>query len=123
MILEETLQAIARDAENRYPLECCGIVTPDGKVVPAENIAENKVQRFMISGNWLRHQTVAAIYHSHVDRPAYPSREDFNGLAFPEKPYIIAAVRHGVCIDIQIFRVVDRNENTWFERINGWQRK
>ncbi len=119
------LQAIARDAQNHYPLECCGIIDSHGLIHEAENIAEKKTQQFRISGGWFQRQQrehgIAAIYHSHCDRLAFPSAADMNGLVLPELPYIVASVIHGVCKHIGIFKLITRGSKQVFEPTKWWE--
>ncbi len=103
--------AMFAHARREYPAECCGIVTEDASglqvVHPCENIQDklhaadpqthprtSKTAYRMDDMQVMRIQSDAekaggrmiAIYHSHVDVPAYFSEEDHNAATFFGEP-------------------------------------
>ena len=117
--------AMVAHAKREYPAECCGIVTEDALGVqvvhPCENIQDklhaadpethprtSKMAYRMDDMQVMRIQSEAekaggrmiAIYHSHIDVPAYFSEEDHNAATFFGEPtypgvvYPVIAVQH-----------------------------
>jgi [CysO sulfur-carrier protein]-S-L-cysteine hydrolase len=104
--LEEHAQAEA-------PNEACGlIVLKDGvaeRYVPGRNAAASPY-RFELEAEpdaWFLEDEgyELAVFHSHLDSPAYPSRTDVENIGLWEsRPYVILSVRTG---DLAGFRIVD----------------
>jgi proteasome lid subunit RPN8/RPN11 len=101
--------------------ECCGFLFGYGsledrivtKTMMAENIAENRKDRFEISPlEYLNAERYAdrnslrllGIYHSHVDHPAIPSESDRLS-AYPELSYLIISVTNQKFKDIRSWRL------------------
>ena len=101
--------------------ECCGFLFGYGsledrivtKTMMAENIAENRKDRFEISPlEYLNAERYAdvnnlrllGIYHSHLDHPAIPSESD-RLAAYPELSYVILSVTNQQFKDIRSWRL------------------
>ncbi|KAF0139431.1 MAG: Mov34/MPN/PAD-1 [Rhodospirillaceae bacterium] len=108
------LDRIRAAAVAAYPAECCGLlageVTAEGelrvtRVVPAHNLlAMTRRDRFEIDPvarlALMRHlrggaERLIGHYHSHPDRPAYPSSTDLAMAFEPDLIWVIVAVNNG----------------------------
>jgi proteasome lid subunit RPN8/RPN11 len=111
------LEVLQRDAEARYPLECCGAVlgsVADRRIlraVPLPNAAVNPKAGFRIDpGDLVTVQEIAdasglefvGVYHSHPDGPAVCSREDLAN-APPWQWIVIVEVRGGKAGQVRVF--------------------
>lgn len=108
--------------------ECCGFLfgyesLEDrivSKTMVAENVADNKIDRFEISPmEYLKAERFAdlnnlrllGIFHSHLDHPAIPSESD-RLAAYPDLSYVIISVTNQKFKDIRSWRL---NASTRFE--------
>ncbi|KAA3612077.1 MAG: hypothetical protein DWQ05_18930 [Calditrichaeota bacterium] len=125
--------AIEIHAEKTYPYECCGFLLGMrrgeddfvvSEIIPAENQCKPAPgKQFKIhAGDFFNVQkyskkkdsAVIGIYHSHPDSPALPSKKDL-AAAWPGFINAICAVRRGLAIDTQIFKL--SKDRTSFEPI------
>ena len=92
------LAAASREAE------ICGFLSGQGnhliRCYPVSNVADDKRRFFLMDPqeqlNAMRQieergEELIAIYHSHIDSPAYPSATDLEWHAYPETIYVIMA--------------------------------
>jgi [CysO sulfur-carrier protein]-S-L-cysteine hydrolase len=113
-IYEELLEHAREDAPN----ECCGLIGgEDGaaKTVYRARNAEASPLRYnldpqdqfrIMSEMDERGEELAAIYHSHIASPAYPSQTDINLAAYPDALYLIVSLVEGEK-ELRAFRIVD----------------
>ena len=112
-------QAICADAENRYPLEACGLVLASHfEVVPLRNVRESSHAfafddlEFLSVLNQLdsTDQRLVAIYHSHPDGKAELSSIDRESFApqgeawFPDALQIVIGVLDKRALDLGVYR-------------------
>lgn len=94
------IEAIKRHAEACYPAECCGIVVGD-TYYPAENVSDNPLVSFKISGEFYADcedlGEIKAIVHSHPDAHQRASQVDKCMSEALHVPYWIQSVRDGEC--------------------------
>jgi proteasome lid subunit RPN8/RPN11 len=106
-------------AERDFPNECCGILDGQGKAISAVNISTAPDHQFKIEPRWLARNIeqagLSGIYHSHVNRPALVSKDDFQGLEIFDVLYVIASVFQGNCQDIRAYTAVKKQGKLWFE--------
>jgi proteasome lid subunit RPN8/RPN11 len=113
-------EAIIEHARRDAPRECCGIIA--GRAgIPSElhalrNIAEGNrlyevdpVQLMELEFNVLENDgaEIVAIYHSHPESPAYPSRTDVELAYWPEAIYLICSLENPAEPSIRGFRIRD----------------
>jgi [CysO sulfur-carrier protein]-S-L-cysteine hydrolase len=113
-IYEELLEHAREDAPN----ECCGLIGgEDGvaKTVYRARNAEASPLRYnldpqdqfrIMSEMDESGEELAAIYHSHIASPAYPSQTDINLAAYPDALYLIVSLADGEK-ELRGFRIVD----------------
>ncbi len=101
------LEAMRDHARREYPLECCGLLWGQGKVVEGLFSATNeKASRteFQIPGPELvgfmksirgKSKEFLGVYHSHPEGPARPSRRDADEFHYREVSYWIVSLRDG----------------------------
>ena len=100
--------------------EACGILAGNGrkieKIFPLANISESPRLCYYIDTKEqlavfkeLRKQglELTAIYHSHVDSPAYPSARDIELAFYPESSYIIVSLSNPESLMARSFRIVE----------------
>ena len=124
-ISTELLAVIAKDARDKYPEECCGVllgtmcsdsVRQVLQVIPVKNTNEDHRERmYLISSERIRdieiHATqigfeVLGFYHSHPDHKGEPSDFDRKA-AWPWYSYIIVPVWAGKPSTIRSWRLTD----------------
>lgn len=110
MDVKAIVAAVRRDAEDKVPFECCGVITAVGDVVPCTNVAKDRTQHFIIpAGEVTRimrgHSVLYGMYHSHVGYGAYLSKEDLNGMCF-DGIHIVVSVIDGKAAEHRGFLVV-----------------
>lgn len=102
---KELLTQIIGQCQKEFPNEACGILAGRNntaeKVYPLTNISDNPKLCYVIDSKeqltifkQLRNENLEmlAIFHSHIDVEAYPSKRDV-GLAFyPDSSYIIVSL-------------------------------
>lgn len=107
-LFRDAIDAAKKHAREEYPKEACGIVVK-GEYIPCTNIARPveehisddrncgcqlcsfeidraEYSEFIISGE------LEAIFHSHPDRPAHPSRADMECQIATDVPWIIVSI-------------------------------
>ena len=119
-IARALLDEIVEHARAEAPNECCGIVAGrDGhatRVFRARNAFESPLRYEVHPQDLLRITTaideageeVAAIYHSHVASPAYPSQTDENlAVNWPDPIYLICSLAEPGTPDLRAFTIRD----------------
>ncbi|HKB13589.1 MAG TPA: M67 family metallopeptidase [Vicinamibacterales bacterium] len=99
------LDDIVEHARRTAPAECCGLLLGElsdiVEAVPADNIADDPVQRFLIEPKDHIHGrrrarerglAVVGFYHSHPASPAEPSPTDVAEAAYPDHVYLIVSL-------------------------------
>jgi proteasome lid subunit RPN8/RPN11 len=105
--------ALEEHARAEAPNEACGLlVFRDGtaeRYVPGRNAAASPY-RFELEADpdvWFLEDDgyELAVFHSHLDAPAYPSRTDVENIGlWAARPYLILTVRTG---ELAAFRIAD----------------
>jgi proteasome lid subunit RPN8/RPN11 len=105
--------ALEEHARAEAPNEACGLlVLRDGtaeRYVPGRNAAASPY-RFELEADpevWFLEDDgyELAVFHSHLDAPAYPSRTDVENIGlWAARPYLILTVRTG---ELAAFRIAD----------------
>jgi [CysO sulfur-carrier protein]-S-L-cysteine hydrolase len=112
--------AIIEHAQRDAPRECCGIIAGragiPSQLYALRNIAEGNrlyevdpVQLIELEFNVLEKDgsDIVAIYHSHPESPAYPSRTDVELAYWPEAVYLICSLEDPAEPYIRGFRIRD----------------
>lgn len=109
---------MARDAVQRYPEECCGVLLgfAQGHVVHAVALPNaepgDKTRGYLLEPMGFRDVerkadqqglTIIGVYHSHPDHSAEPSLRDRDG-AWPDYVYIILATRGNTVTEVRAWR-------------------
>jgi proteasome lid subunit RPN8/RPN11 len=102
---EEMRRAIVEHALRDSPRECCGVITGHNgqpeRLLTMRNVAEGNrfyeidpTQLIELEFDLLPHDDseIVAIYHSHPESPAYPSRTDVDLAFWPEAVYLICSL-------------------------------
>lgn len=129
---QATLSILFKEAEEKYPEECCGFILIDGTVCPARNI-QNELhnsdpQRYprdahcgytmsvedilLLERSFAMQISASVIYHSHPDVGAYFSNEDrdkalFCGIPVYPVSYLVIDVRNGKAVEAVLFSYLD----------------
>jgi len=110
-------RALVEHAQNGFPLEVCGILGGCGSVVqshyPLTNtdasnehfMMEPKQQFAVVKALRAQGQTMAAIYHSHPESPARPSREDIRLALTPNVCHLIISLQDKDAPVVRAFRI------------------
>ena len=116
--------AMLEHAKADFPLECCGILGGKGDEVShiyrMSNIDKSKITYLMDPAEQMRvfkemrslGIELKAIYHSHPNHPAFPSRTDVELAYYPEAVYIIISVNDRKETEIGSFNIMDKNITT-----------
>jgi proteasome lid subunit RPN8/RPN11 len=105
MITPEDLRVIREHAEQTYPFEACGFITPNG-VMRCSNVHPDARSNFSIPASEVRHGErlgILGVYHSHCDAPATPSQADNDRAQY--NPYLIVEVRLGSAVHVNAYAV------------------
>jgi len=115
-IYEELIRQCLKDPAR----EVCGILAGRDKIIekifPLTNISDSPKLCYHIDPKeqlavfkQLRNQglELSAIYHSHVDSPAYPSAKDIELAFYPESSYIIVSLFDPESPVARSFRIVE----------------
>jgi proteasome lid subunit RPN8/RPN11 len=128
-INEHSKELMIKDAEDKYPYECCGFVFgPSDEEIKEVMIidnkrSENKERRFLMHPNdYVKAENYAdendtklvGIYHSHPDHPNEPSDFDKQN-ALPNLSYLILTVRKGQFEDMRSWRM--NEERNFLEEV------
>lgn len=117
---KEMYEAIIEHARRDVPRECCGIIAGHSgipsQLYELRNIAEGNrlyevdpAQLIELEFNVLENDgsDIVAIYHSHPESPAYPSRTDVDLAYWPEAVYLICSLENPAEPYIRGFRIRD----------------
>lgn len=112
--IHDDLIAHAREG---FPLEVCGILGGIGDTVSAiyrmtntdasnEHFMMAPAEQFTVVKD-LRARGIAmlAIYHSHPETPARPSREDIRLALTPEVSYVIISLADPTSVEVKSYRI------------------
>ena len=115
-VYEELVRQCLKDSAK----EVCGILAGKGraieKIFPLTNISDSPKLCYHIDPKEqlgvfkeLRRQELelTAIYHSHVDSPAYPSAKDIELAFYPESSYIIVSLSDPKAPLARSFRIIE----------------
>lgn len=115
-ITAQVKQALAEQALQARPAECCGLLSGDSRLItdvhPLRNEAERPESRYFASPEDLfaamrrireAGQILCGIYHSHPRSPAYPSPADVQMAFYPEAVYFIISLEPR--LDMRAFRI------------------
>src|SRR3989338_4678848 len=115
-IYEELIRQCLKDPAR----EVCGILAGRDKIIekifPLTNISDSpklcyhidpKEQLAVFKCLRADELELAAIYHSHVDNPAYPSAKDIELAFYPESSYIIVSLSDPKAPVARSFRIVE----------------
>lgn len=102
---KELLTRLIGQCQKEFPNEACGILAGRNniaeKVYPLTNISDNPKLCYLIDSKeqltvfkQLRNENleILAIYHSHLDVEAYPSKRDVELAFYPDSSYIIVSL-------------------------------
>lgn len=101
------------------PLEACGLLSGRegrvNKIYPMTNTDGSGATFLMDPGEQLlvmkeirkREEELAAIFHSHVASPAYPSSHDVEMAFYPEVSYLIVSLRDKDSPELRSFKITD----------------
>ena len=115
-VYEELIRQCLKDPAR----EVCGILGGKGremeKIFPLANISDSpklcyhidpKEQLSVFKELRAQELELTAIYHSHVDSPAYPSARDIELAFYPESSYIIVSLSDPKSPVARSFRIVE----------------
>jgi len=107
VIKKNQLQQIIEYCEQERPKEACGVLSgKDSQVANIyflKNISDNPQFCYLVDPREQlavfkeirqKNQEVLAIFHSHIDAPAYPSPRDLELAFYPEVVYLIVSFRN-----------------------------
>lgn len=102
---KELLTQVIEQCQKEFPNEACGILAGRDniaeKVYPLINISDNPKLCYVIDSKeqltifkQLRNEnlSVLAIFHSHIEVEAYPSKRDVELAFYPDSSYIIVSL-------------------------------
>jgi proteasome lid subunit RPN8/RPN11 len=106
-------------AHAEHPNECCGLLAGRGGRVETlfrgRNVDQSPYtyrldpheQLRLFKDIDARGLELVAIYHSHTQSPAYPSRTDVAKALYPETAYVIVSVQDEQTPEVRAFRIRD----------------
>ncbi len=107
---------ILQHAQSDDELEVCGLISAKNgkpcKVYPILNVAEKPEQLYKMDGKQQidamrdmreNDESLFAIYHSHPNSEAYPSKTDIEESQYPEAIYIIVSLDTKGVLDLRAF--------------------
>jgi len=106
-------------AKREYPHECCGLLAGHGievfRIYETTNRDRSRTSYFMEPKEQFKifkdirkkGLELKAIYHSHPDHPAYPSRKDVELAYYPDAVYIIISIDSDRNTVVKGFNIVD----------------
>ena len=115
-VTEDVARGIVAHALEESPNEACGYLSEDKGTVVAlhrmkntdesgEHFSLDPREQFAVVREIRgKGRTLAAVYHSHPETPARPSREDIRLAADPDIAYVIISLAGGSS-DIRAFRI------------------
>lgn len=107
-------------AKEDFPCECCGILAGVGEEVSRiyriKNTDQSRVTYLMDPREQIRvfkemrslGMELKAIYHSHPNHPACPSKTDVELAYYPEAVYIIISINNSRETEVRGFRILDK---------------
>ena len=117
---KELLTKLIEQCQREFPNEACGILAGRNntieKVYPLTNISDSPKLCYAIDSKeslslskQLRNENLEmlAIYHSHIDVEAYPSKKDVELAFYPESSYIIISLSKQKNPSARSFRIVE----------------
>lgn len=112
--------AMLEHAKADFPFECCGLLAGKGDEVShiyrMSNTDKSKVTYLMEPAEQMRvfkemrslELELKAIYHSHPNHPAWPSRTDIELAYYPEAVYIIMSINDSRETEVGSFRIINK---------------
>ncbi|MGN7611471.1 Mov34/MPN/PAD-1 family protein [Magnetococcales bacterium HHB-1] len=110
------INKIFTHAQRAAPKECVGLLSGEGKQIqgwhPLDNVEGDSKKKFLADPGaqvtlfrTLREKgtPVRAIYHSHPEGPALPSKADLKQIAYPDMLYIIVSLAIDGRMDLNAF--------------------
>ena len=113
---------IKRHAEEAYPRECCGVIT-ETKTIRCTNASNQPYKNWFIDWRELsriveRGHLIRGYYHSHVDAPAIPSKNDLLNIHAPSgTKYVIVSVIRGEAKDLRYYTLTGSGEHKQFDKV------
>jgi len=120
ILKKELLTRIIGQCQEKFPNEACGILAGRNniaeKVYPLTNISDNPKLCYVIDPKeqlsifkQLRNENLEmlAIFHSHIDVEAYPSKKDVELAFYPDSSYIIISLSNQRTPQARSFRIVE----------------
>lgn len=117
---KELLTQVIGQCQREFPSEACGILAGRNntveKVYPLTNISDNPKLCYVIDPKeqlnifkQLRDENLEmlAIFHSHIDVEAYPSKKDVELAFYPDSSYIIISLSKQKTPQARSFRIVE----------------
>jgi proteasome lid subunit RPN8/RPN11 len=119
-IESKLLNQLVKHAKKETSREVCGILVGKNSIVEQvyqmQNISDSpQTCYFMKPEEQLKvfkelrklNLEMLAIYHSHIDSPAYPSAKDMELAFYPEVVHIIISLQNFVNPDIKGFKIIE----------------
>ncbi len=115
----EQAAAIIAHATDELPNECCGLLTGRNglveRVVRGTNVDHSPYTYRMDPREQLvafktmeaDRQELVAIYHSHPQSPAYPSKTDVARAYYPDTLYLIVSLQDRASPSLRAFRIAN----------------
>ncbi len=115
----EQAAAIFAHSTDELPNECCGLLTGrDGlveRVVRGTNVDHSpytyrmdpREQLVVFKAMEADGQELVAIYHSHPQTPAYPSKTDVARAYYPDALYLIVSLQDRASPSLRAFRIAN----------------
>lgn len=110
---------IIAHARDHHPRECCGIIAGrDGALTASHRLINTEPgnTRYLFDDEeffrvyWEienQGESLAVVYHSHPETPAYPSRTDVEFAFWPEAVYVICSLEFPNAPVLRGFRIID----------------
>ncbi len=115
----EQAAAIIAHATDELPNECCGLLTGRNglveRVVRGTNVDHSpytyrmdpREQLVAFKAMEADGQELVAIYHSHPQTPAYPSKTDVARAYYPDARYLIVSLQDRASPSLRAFRIAN----------------
>lgn len=121
---KELLTQVIGQCQREFPSEACGILAGRNntveKIYPLTNISDNPKLCYVIDPKeqlnifkQLRDENLEmlAIFHSHIDVEAYPSKKDVELAFYPDSSYMIVSLSNPKAPVARSFRIVEGEIN------------
>lgn len=102
--------------------EICGLIGSKSGIpfhcYPIDNIAEQPERQFLLDPEQQiaamskmreRNEDLFAIYHSHPDAPAIPSKSDIDMASYPDALYLIISLNTKGVLELRCFKIADNS--------------